>query len=267
MSEVSPESALELRQAILGHATWNESMPELAGFDREGFVAIDGGRVERGRLPAVVLARLGIIAADADDGSKYELDLGRRVNRRFKTLSAMYAAWHPDRQWDPAYVYDDYGIDSAYVRIRRSNVNSEGVNALLAAYYTVSAEEPYEPGQPPLCSVRVDIEDHMPMRQLALDMGEKGGSLVDLARAMGIDPITGKRDPDKPEVTSDTDLHINLANELGEPLSEEQIAALREDETVAAEMQLAETKLHPLTTPEILGLAMLARSAETSIQI
>ena len=107
----------------------------------------------------------------------------------------------------------------------------------------------------------------MPMRQLALDMGEKGGSLVDLARAMGIDPITGKRDPDKPEVTSDTDLHINLANELGEPLSEEQIAALREDETVAAEMQLAETKLHPLTTPEILGLAMLARSAETSIQI
>lgn len=62
MSEANADSTLALREAILDHDTWNESMPELAGFDREGFATIDGGRVERDQLPDATLARLGVIA-------------------------------------------------------------------------------------------------------------------------------------------------------------------------------------------------------------
>lgn len=263
MSEVSPESALELRQAILDHDTWNESMPEFADFAREGFVTIDGGEIERNQLSAPILARLGVIETDIDE-SEYRVDLGRRINRTYGTLGDMYRALPEGQRWNPSNVYDDYGHDTAFIRVGRSHISSEGVEAALFAYYTVSAEEPFEPDRPPLCEVDVDIEDHLPMRQLFIELGEKGGSLVDMARALGIDPMTGERDSDRPNTISDTDFRINLANELGEPLSEEQIAELRADEAIAIEMRSAETEIHPLTTAEILGLATLARSIQTS---
>ena len=261
MSEASPESALALRKGILDHDTWDESPLELAGFTREGFVAIDGGDVEPNQLPADVLARLGVKEADPDDRSRYELVLGRRVNRRIGTLSSLYATWQEGQEWDPSYAYDDYGHDAAFIRVARL-----GVNALICAWYFVSAEESHEPDQSPLCDARVEIDDRMPFRQLTIDVGNKGGSLVEMARAIGIDPMTGELDPDRPEVSSNTDFRTRLANELGEPLSEAELAELNQDEGIAAEMQAAEAELHPLSTVEILGLAALVGSVQTSHQ-
>lgn len=259
MSEVSPESALALRQAIIGHDTWNERMPRFAGLTHEGFVAIDGGRVEHNQLPADTLVRLGVMEQDADDGSVYKIEFGRKLNGH------MHEAAPEGQSWDPAYVYDDYGANTAFMRVGRSRVGESGVDVLRFARYTVSAQESYEPGQPPLCEAEVVVEDRLPLRQLIVGLNEKGGSMGDMAKAMNIDPIIGEHNIDKPEVTSDTDLRVNLAKELGEPLSTEEVAGLREDETVAAEMQKAETELHPLTTTEILGLAALARSVQPSV--
>lgn len=258
MSEVSPESALALRQGILGHDTWNESQPELSGFTRLGFIAIDGGRVAPGQLPAEVRTRLGILDPSAPDGSRYELVLGRRHDRHYEMFGDMQADWPEGRQWDPSFVYDDHGIDAAFVRISRADKD-----VLLSADYLVSAQESFEPGQPPLCDVRVELEDHMPLRQRIVALGESGGSMLELATALGIDPKTGKRDPDKPHIDSETDMWAGTAKAMGVPMSEPEIEHMRSEEAARAEMRVAEEELQPLTTAEVLGLAALVRQVET----
>ncbi len=260
MSDFSHESALQLRQAIVDRDTWDESMPELSGFTRDGFVAIDSeDDIDFDEIPTATLARLGIIGPN--DDSRYTAAFGRRINRRFPNLSEMFRKWPPNQRWDAAYVYDDYGQDSAFMRIGRA-----GTNALVFADYTISAMESFEPGQPPLCTATVEVVDRMPMRQLSIELGDQGGSMLDIARAIGIDPASGNPDPDRVEPTRYAEFRINLANEIGVPLSKSEIARLHQDDIVNDELHAAETQIQPLDTAELLAVAALARSIRTSVQ-
>lgn len=260
MSEVSPESALELQKAILQHDTWNEQHMEMAGDMRLGFLAISGGGVTRNQLPSETLSRLGVTEIDADDGSRYQIDLGRRLDGRFDSVGDMLIARRDTQDQDPSYGYEDLGPGAAFLCIGRV-----GVNALVRAYFVISTKGPSEPGQPPRCSVKVELEDHMPMRQLTIGLGKEGGNFLDMAKAMNLDLTTGEQDLDLPEVNSNTKFKANLAKERGESLSEAEIAALQEDEIVTAEMQAMQPVLHSLTTNEILGLATIAQNVRTSV--
>jgi hypothetical protein len=260
MSDVSPESALALREAILDHDTWNENQPEMA---LPGFIALDGYIPARAQLPIEVRTRLGITDPSARDNSQYEFVLGRRHNRRYTTLSDMYATWPKGQRWEPSFVYDDYGTDAAYVRVSRFD---EGEDVLLGAHYFVSARESFEPGQPPLCDVRVELQDHMPTRRRMIELCNSGWGILGLAAAFGIDPMTGKHDLDKPDVESDTDMWAVAAEAMGTPMPQLKIEQMRAEEAAAAEMRVAEGELQPLTTAEILGLAALVRQVETTGQ-
>lgn len=260
MSNASAESALQLHQAVLGHDTWNEDMPELAGFTREGYIAIDClDDIEPSDLPTETLSRLR--ATPDESGGSYEIVLGRKVNSRYGTLSNLYGQWSDGQTWDADMVYEHAGRDVSFVRVSR--VSGE---LAVAVHYFASTVESNEPNQPPLCEASVGVEDRTSLRKLVIETGEKGGSIVDFAKALHIDPMTGKPDEDLPKVTSEVDFRVNLAESLGDPLSHDVVDALHQDEEVARLMADAEQDLQPLTSEEVLAIAALVRNIETISQ-
>ncbi len=259
MPDVRAESALELREAILGHDTWGEPMPELAGFTLEKYVTIDGDVTDPAQLPPAVLGRLR--AEGGDMSGHFAVVLGRKINSRYASLSDMYAQWPEGQKWEGADIYDDSGTDAAFLRVSRSSGN-----IAIAAYYFVSAMESFVPDQLPLCDARLKIEDITLLRRLIIDLGNKGGSLADLARALRVDLLTGAQDPDVPEVESMADLWVRLAEQRGEVITPDEAADLQSEDIVADAMTAAELELQPLINDEVLAVAALARKTKTSVQ-
>lgn len=266
MSDVNAESALELHQSIIDRPGWfDRGMAPYAGYVILGCVALDSKPVDPRQLPASVLARLQATPTDCD--GEYQVTFARRLGEKYPTLDDYFntkmsaPGWQPGTPFaDETDMYMDSGRNVGCVRIARACAE-----VLIYADYWTSTIDSDKPGQPPLCDVEVDVIDDTQRRNMQRQIGKMGGGILEVARAFGIDPMTGGPDPDLPQLHLDNvELIQDVAGQLGKPISHAQLKAMHQNAEVAKAMRTAEPELNPLTTEEVLAVAAFSRSIKTT---
>lgn len=258
MPEVSADnsdSAYDLHQAILQHATWREDIPTSAGSRVPGYACIDGDVIARQELHPLVLKRLNVSLTSYR--GDYSVSFGRKIDGH-SSLSDLYDDWTEYKKRQAHAIYQDMGERVAFMCVVR-----EGGSMHRAAYYYINTAEPKVPDEPPVCSIEVDIEGRVSLRSATTSAQQ--GSLIDVAKALHINPATGEPYAYAPRKQSNQEFRAKLAAQIPQPPTQAEIEAFRQNDQNGNASSTAETRLQPVTTEEILALTALAKRIHTMV--